>query len=73
MDKMPKEFWEDAKWAERHYSELVKEYPEEWVAVVNREVVTSGKDLARVKEEAKIKTGRAKIPTIFVECGDHVY
>jgi len=73
MEKIPKEFWEDAKWVEKHYSELVKKFPDEWVAVVNREVVTSGKDLAKVKEEAKIKTGREKIPTIFIECGDHVY
>jgi hypothetical protein len=73
MEKIPKEFWEDAKWAEKHYSELVKKFPDEWVAVVNREVVTAGKDLAKVKEEAKIKTGREKIPTIFIECGDHVY
>lgn len=73
MEKMPKEFWEDAKWAEKHYSELAKKFPDEWVAVVNREVVTSGKDLAMVKEEAKLKTGRVKIPTIFIECGDHVY
>jgi hypothetical protein len=60
MEKIPKEFWEDAKWAEKHYSELVKKFPDEWVAVVNREVVTAGKDLAKVKEEAKIKTGREK-------------
>ena len=57
MEKIPKEFWEDAKWAEKHYSELVKKFPDEWVAVVNREVITSGKDLAKVKEEAKIKNG----------------
>ena len=73
MEKIPKDFWEDAKWAEKHYSELVKKFPDEWVAVVNREVVTSGRDLAKVKEEAKLKTGREKIPTIFIECGDHVY
>ena len=64
MEKIPKEFWEDAKWAEKHYSKLMKKSPDEWVAVVNREVITSGKDLERVKEEAKIKTGREKIPTI---------
>lgn len=73
MEKIPKEFWEDAKWAEKHYSELVKKFPDEWVAVVDREVITSGKDLAKVKEEAKRRTGREKIPTIFIECGDHVY
>ena len=73
MEKTPKEFWEDAKWAERHYTELVKKFPDERVAVVDREVITSGKNLAKVKEEAKQRTGREKIPTIFIECGDHVY
>jgi len=71
--KIPKEFWEDAKWAEEHYSELIKKYPEEWIAIVDKKVVSRGENLALVREEARAKTGRERIPTIFVECGDHVY
>ncbi len=68
----PKEFWRDEKWGFKHYSELVRKYPDRWVAIVNRKVVASG-DLKVVEEEAKKKTGKKHIPVIFVESGSHIY
>ncbi len=73
MEKMPKRFWEDDKWAEEHYSELMKKYAGEWVAVFNKKVISYGKNLAKVKEEAMLKAGKQKISTLFIESGDHVY
>jgi len=71
--QIPKEFWDDAEWTEKHYSDLVKRFPDEWVAVVNKKVVSYGESPAQVREDAKMKTGRKNIPITFIECGDHVY
>ena len=65
----PKEFWEDMKWGEEHYSELVKKYRDQWVAIVNKKVVAAGKSLRNTEIEAERKTNKNKdlIPVIFVE------
>jgi hypothetical protein len=74
---IPKEFWEDRKWADENHSELVKKYPNKWVAIVDKKVVAvsdgTGR-FGRFLEEAKRKTGRQYIPTIFVDAGNiYVY
>lgn len=63
----PKEFWDDKEWAFSHYSELMQKYPNYWVAIVNKEVVSAGKDLKKVRDEARKRTGREEIPLIFIE------
>ena len=73
MEKIPKRFWEDDKWAEEHYSELIKKYHSQWIAVFNKKVISYGKNLAKVKEEAVLNVGKQKIPTLFIESGDQVY
>jgi len=71
----PKEFWDDLKWGREHYSELVREYSDKWVAIVDGKVVSAGESIKRVEAEAEKNTGRPKdkIPVMFVECGAHVY
>lgn len=71
--KIPERFWEDEAWIEEHYEALQKGYVGQWVAVVDGEVVASGKNLARVEEESKMKTGLKYIPVSFVESGAVVY
>ena len=56
MEKIPKEFWDDDEWAEKHYADLQEKYKDEWVAVVDKQVVSHGSSLSKVEEEAKIKT-----------------
>ena len=63
----PKEFWDDKEWAFGHYSELMQRYPRCWIAIVNKEVVSAGSDLKKVREEAQKRTHRKEIPLIFVE------
>ena len=72
-ESMPKEFWDDMDWVSKHYSDLVKKYPDKWIAVVNGKVVSSGQDLGKVLEEAKMKTGKEHIVVEFIECGGHIY
>lgn len=69
----PKEFWEDRDWAYKHLTELSRQYPNQWIAVVNKKVIASGEIAAEVKKIAKEKTGRKDVPVVLVERGLHVY
>ena len=71
----PKEFWDDLKWGRKHYGELVRKYPDKWIAIVNKKVVAVGESIKKIEAEAMQKTGKEKnkIPVMFVECGAHVY
>lgn len=60
-------------WVYEHYDELVKSYPNQWVAVVDKKVISYGKNLGEVEKISKDKTGENEIFTIFVEKGIHVY
>jgi len=71
--QIPKEFWDDQEWGIEHHSDLVKKYKNRWVAIVNKRVVSAGKDLGRVEEEARKKTTKKHIPVVFVESGSHIY
>ena len=54
----PSAFWDDMKWAIGHYSELVRKYPEKWVAIVNKVVVAVGDSIKSVKREAQERTSK---------------
>ena len=69
----PKEFWDDLKWGRNHYHELLAEYNDQWVAIVNKKVVASGESIKRIRQAAIKKTGKKHIPIIFVEDASHVY
>ena len=69
----PKEYWEDDKWADENYMELVKEYPNMWVTVVNKRVVRAGHNPREIVDKTESETGRKEFPIIFVEKGVHVY
>jgi len=70
--QIPKEFWDDQKWGFKHHTKLLEEHRDEWIAIVDKKVVSAGKDLTKVEEEAKEKTGRHPA-VMFVESGSHLY
>ena len=69
----PKEYWEDHDWAYDHLSEISRQYPNLWVAVVDKKVVAAGKVIDEVRATARQKTGRQSFPVILAERGIHVY
>ncbi len=69
----PKEYWDDSRWAHDHISDLAQEYPNLWVAVVDKRVVAAGKVIEEVERIAQEKTGRKEFPVILAEKGIHVY
>lgn len=68
-----KKFLADLIWGRNHHSELLEEYRDEWVAIYKERIVTAGKDLAKVVEEAKNKTGKKQIPVYYVDSGSSIY
>ena len=63
----------DKDWAYANHAALEREYPNQWVAVVDGRVVAAGKDLGKVRSEAARVTDRFDIAIIFVEHGIHVW
>jgi len=57
MEIEPKEFWDDMKWREENYSELMRKYPERWVAIVAKKVVGIGRSMSEAEKEAHKNTG----------------
>ena len=72
-EKHPKRYWEDEKWANEHYGELIKKYPDRWIAVVNKKVVAAGLDIKKIKAIARKKTGERLIPVLFIEGSPAIY
>jgi hypothetical protein len=73
QEKHPKRYWEDEKWAFEHYAELVKKYPDKWVAVINKKVVSAGIDIQKIEKIARKKTGKTLFPVIFIESSSAIY
>jgi len=69
----PHEYWEDSKWASDHFTEIVKDYPNQWVAIVDKKVVAAGRTIAEVEKAATEKTGRDEFPVYLAEKGVCVY
>ncbi len=75
MNEEQRKNFEDLEWKRKHHSELLEKYPDMWVAIVDKTIVSAGEDLEKVEREAEKKTGisRKKIPVSFVESGAHIY
>lgn len=65
----PEDYWEDNKWASENFAEIVREYPDQWVAIVDKKVIAAGKTIAEVEEITAEKTGRNEFPIYFAERG----
>ena len=69
----PRGFWEDNRWLNAHWAEMVQTYPNMWVAVVGQQIVAAGRDPEEVTKIAQEKTDRCEFPLCFVERGIYVY
>ena len=71
--RVPRQFWDDQEWALENYQQLALEYPDEWVAIADKKVVSHGTDIAEMQRSTRSKTRRKHIPILFVEGSAHVY
>ncbi len=70
---IPLEYWEDRDWAWDHYAEFIKQYPDQWIAVCNKEVIAHSESIDEIEIITREKTGKTYFPVIFVEGHIHVY
>ncbi|HID26360.1 MAG: DUF5678 domain-containing protein [Methanosarcinales archaeon] len=73
MKKIPKRFWEDVEWVRKYCSELTAKYPDQWVAIFNKQVIAADEDLGKVEDIAKAKIHEEPIHVIFLDSGLYVY
>ncbi len=66
-------YFRDMDWAYANHWDLERKYPNQWVAVVDEQVVAAGTDLGEVESKARQATDRFDIATLFVERGIHVW
>ena len=60
-------------WAFAHYPDLVRQFPNQWVAFAHHQVLAHGKELVKVLTQARRKAESREIPHLFVQQGIHVY
>lgn len=70
---LPRYVNEELDWAYSNYPELEKKYPNMWVAFYEKKILSAGKSLRSVLEEAREKVGLEDIPHLFIEKGMHIY
>lgn len=75
MENVERRYLEDVKWGLSNYFNLMKKYPDKWVAIVDRKIVSAGENIEKVELDAEKRSGRDKknIPVVFVERGAHIY
>ncbi len=69
----PKSFWEDDEWAHENYQTLLKNYPNKWVAIMNKTVICANVNLRIVKAFLARKNKGRAVPLIHIEDASHVY
>ena len=69
----PKEYWEDKEWVNENYTELVQKYPDQWIAVYDKEVIVANKYLGEVKKVARSKNFPRQCLYVFIEGTMRIY
>lgn len=63
----PKRFFKDSHWVNENINELVKKYPDQWIAVYDKEVVATGDNLAKIEKIAAEKEVNGQCVYSFIE------
>jgi len=72
-DEEPVEGTEDVMndlWLKQNYLELIQDYPNLWIAVLNQKVVASGIGKRQVESEARTVAGGKAVSLYFIEPSD---
>jgi hypothetical protein len=73
LEQIPKHFWEDSKWFFEHGDEVIHQYPGQWVAIYNKEVVAIYKDGKWMKLDPELPVDPGSCFTFLIEDGSRVY
>lgn len=67
-------YYDDQRWAYRHFPEWKDKYGNKWIAVRNHKIIAWGDNVIDVSDQIEKKAIKSKFASImFVEKGAHVY
>ncbi len=72
IEPLPARFWEDEHWLFDHIAKLTRAYPEQWVAVYQKEVVGVGNSRQEAREQARAKVDTEE-PFVVVRMESKTY
>ena len=68
-----KRYYEDLQWKRENAEALVKAYPDQWVAIANKQVVAHGKTIGETLKKARKKEVRPNFVLDFIEGELYIY
>ncbi|MBI1927407.1 hypothetical protein HYR99_24605 [Candidatus Poribacteria bacterium] len=68
-----KRYYEDLQWKHENAEALVKAYPDQWVAIADKQVVAHGKTRGATLKKARKKGVRANPVLDFIEGELYIY
>ncbi len=68
-----KEYDEDFRWMIKNGAALVEAYPDQWVAIADKQVIACGKTMGEAMKKARKKTTRTNFVLHFVEGELYIY
>jgi len=71
-ERLPNEFWEDQRWALEHCAELGEQYPDMWIAVLDKEIVAVGPNVSNSGAAARIKSAARPPVRLSVESNTRI-
>jgi len=69
-DEEPSEDQEDVKndqWLKENYLDLIQDYPNRWIAVLDQKIISTGNSKRRVESAAKEIAGEREFSVYFIE------
>lgn len=74
FEPMPDRFWEDGRWLFKHVSELIRQYPEQWIVIYQKRVVAAGQSRREARQAAAEKLGDVGPLVVYrLESKSYVY
>ena len=66
---VPPEYMRDSEWISAHIDELTEQYPDQWISVVDGQVIAASKDGGLVQRKTREETGRRQFPMWLCQTG----
>jgi hypothetical protein len=68
-----KNYLADRKWVHKHLAEISNQYPNQWVAVFNKKIISASVNGAEAEKNSSEKLGHQEFFIFYAEKGIHVY
>lgn len=73
IPEIPKRYWEDREWISNNLPKISANHQDEWVAIYNKEVIASNKELGKTEDAAKKIVKDEPVVLIYIGSGHRVF